>query len=199
MVLDQNPENYFAEVEQAAFDPKNIVPGMGYSPDKMLQARLISYPDAHRYRIGVNYDALPVNKPQCPVHTYHRDGAMRFDGNSGSAPNYEPNSFHGPAEGPAYRERPRTIHSSVDRHNHRLDDDYYTQPGNLFRLMTPEERERLIGNIVASMKTVPAHIQERQLWHFKKADPAYGAGVARGLGLDIKDIDIPNHKEVAAD
>lgn len=92
MVLDRNPDNYFAEVEQAAFEPRNVVPGMGYSPDKMLQGRLISYPDAHRYRIGVNYDSLPVNKPQCPVNTYNRDGAMRFDGNYGSMQNYEPNS-----------------------------------------------------------------------------------------------------------
>jgi catalase len=188
LVLDRNPVNYFAEVEQAAFEPKNIVPGMGYSPDKMLQARLISYPDAHRYRLGVNYDALPVNKPQCPVHTYNRDGATRFDSNSGSAPNYEPNSFGGPVEDLAYRERPRTISGSVDRHNHRLDSDYYSQPGNLFRLMPPDARERLIGNIVGSMKSIPQRIQELQIQHFYEADPAYGTGVAKGLGLDIDAI-----------
>ena len=187
LVLDRNPVNYFAEVEQAAFEPKNIVPGMGFSPDKMLQGRLLSYPDAHRYRLGVNYDTLPVNKPQCPVHTYNRDGAMRFDGNSGSAVNYEPNSFNGPAEDPAYRERPRTISGSIDRHNHRLDNDYYTQPGNLFRLMPPDARERLIGNIVASMQSVPQRIQELQIQHFYKADPAYGTGVARGLGLNCNE------------
>ena len=185
LVLDRNPENYFAEVEQAAFEPKNIVPGMGFSPDKMLQARLVSYPDAHRYRLGVNYDALPVNKPQCPFHTYHRDGAMRFDGNHGAEPNYEPNSFGGPVEDVKYRERPRTITGSVDRHNHRLDDDYYTQPGNLFRLMKPDARQRLISNIVASMKSVPQRIQELQIQHFYKADPAYGRGVAEGLGLSV--------------
>jgi catalase len=156
---------------------------MGFSPDKMLQARLISYPDAHRYRLGVNYDTLPVNKPQCPVHTYNRDGAMRFDGNSGSEVNYEPNSFDGPVEDPAYRERPRTVAGSLERHNHRLDNDYYSQPGNLFRLMAPDARERLIGNIVASMVSVPQRVQELQVQHFYKADPAYGAGVARGLGL----------------
>ncbi len=144
LVLDRNPENYFAEVEQAAFEPKNVVQGMGYSPDKMLQACLISYPDAHRYRLGVNYDSLPVNKPRCLMHTYNRDGAMRFDGNFGSEPNYEPNSFDGPKEDPAYRERPRPVSGSVDRHNHRLDSDYYTQPGNLFRLITKDARERLI-------------------------------------------------------
>ncbi len=190
LVLDRNPENYFAEVEQAAFEPKNIVPGMGYSPDKMLQARLVSYPDAHRYRLGANYDSLPVNKPQCPVHTYQRDGAMRFDGNHGSAPNYEPNSFHGPKEDPEYRERPRTITGSVDRHNHRLDSDYYSQPGALFRLMKPDEKARLIDNIVASMKSVPREIQERQLKHFYKADPAYGRGVAEGLGIQAETIEL---------
>src|SRR4029077_12045518 len=199
LVLDRNPVNYFAEVEQAAFEPKNIVPGMGYSPDKMLQARLISYPDAHRYRLGANYDALPVNKPQCPVHTYTRDGAMRFDGNFGSAPNYEPNSFGGPTEDPAYRERPRTISGSVDRHNHRLDSDYYSQPGNLFRLMKPDARERLISNIVASMKSVPQRIQEVQIRHFYKADTTYGTDVAKGLGLSIEKILASEGKVAAAD
>jgi len=188
LVLDRNPENYFAEVEQAAFEPKNIVRGMGYSPDKMLQARLISYPDAHRYRLGVNYDALPVNKPQCPMHNYNRDGAMRFDGNFGSEPNYEPNSFEGPKEDPAYRERPRPITGSVDRHNHRLDSDYYTQPGNLFRLMTKDAQERLIGNIVGSLSNAPREIQERQIRHFYKADPNYGGGVASGLGLKAEEV-----------
>jgi catalase len=198
LVLDRNPVNYFAEVEQAAFEPKNIVPGMGFSPDKMLQARLISYPDAHRYRLGVNYDTLPVNKPQCPVHTYNRDGALRFDGNSGAAVNYEPNSFNGPTQEPAFRERPRTVSGTVDRHNHRLDSDYYTQPGNLFRLLKPEARERLIGNIAASMKSVPRRIQELQIQHFYKADPAYGTGVAKGLGLNIEAI-AGRTKEAAAD
>src|SRR5271170_4028245 len=195
--LNRNPENYFAEVEQAAFEPKNIVPGMGYSPDKMLQARLISYPDAHRYRLGVNYDALPVNKPQCPYHTYARDGAMRFDGNEGKAPNYEPNSFGGPKEDPAYRERPKTISGSVDRHNHRLDSDYYTQPGDLFRLMTPDARARLVSNIVGSLGATPRRIQELQIQHFYKADPAYGTGVAKGLGLKIEEV-IGRAKEVTA-
>ena len=199
LVLDRNPVNYFAEVEQAAFEPKNIVPGMGYSPDKMLQARLISYPDAHRYRLGVNYDALPVNKPQCPVHTYTRDGAMRFDGNFGSAPNYEPNSFCGPTEDPEYRERPRTITGSVDRHNHRLDSDYYSQPGNLFRLMEPDARDRLIENIVASMKSVPQRIQALQVRHFYNADPEYGTGVANGLGLNAEKIIATESKVAAAD
>jgi catalase len=199
LVLDRNPENYFAEVEQAAFDPKNIVPGLGYSPDKMLQARLISYPDAHRYRLGVNYDSLPVNKPQCPFHTYNRDGAMRFDGNSGASVNYEPNSFGGPAQDPAFRERPRPVSGTVDRHNHRLDADYYTQPGNLFRLMKPDARQRLIGNIAASLKNAPKRIQELQVQHFFQADPAYGAGVANALGLSTAKTNSSEDKFVAAD
>src|SRR6202140_1036501 len=173
LVLDRNPENYFAEVEQAAFEPRNVAPGMGFSPDKMLQARLISYPDAHRYRLGVNYDGLPINKPQCPVHTYNRDGAMRFGG---------------PKENPQYRERPKEVAGTVDRHNHRLDSDYYTQPGNLFRLMTADAKERLIGNIVASLGSVPRRIQELQIQHFYKADPAYGTGVAKGLGLQSDQV-----------
>src|SRR6202795_2336601 len=197
--LNRNPENYFAEVEQAAFDPKNIVPGMGFSPDKMLQARLISYPDAHRYRIGVNYDTLPVNKPQCPFHTYNRDGAMRADGNYGAAPNYEPNSFGGPTQNPAYLERARAVAGALARHTHRSDSDYYSQPGNLFRLMPADAKQRLIDNIVASMKTVPQRIQELQIQHFYKADPAYGAGVAKGLGLNIEKIIAAEGRVVAAD
>jgi catalase len=197
--LNRNPENYFAEVEQAAFDPKNIVPGMGYSPDKMLQARLISYPDAHRYRIGVNYDTIPVNKPQCPVHTYNRDGAMRTDGNYGSAPNYEPNSFGGPKEDPAYRERPRTITGSVDRHTHRSDSDYYSQPGALYRLMPDDAKQRLVGNIAVSLGNAPKRIQELQINHFYKADPAYGTGVAKALGLNIDSVIATANKSAAAD
>jgi catalase len=185
MTLNRNPANYFAEVEQAAFEPRNVVPGMGYSPDKMLQGRLISYPDAHRYRLGVNYDALPVNRPQCPYHTYHRDGTMRFDDNGGKTPNYEPNSFGGPTQDKQYSERPKPVTGAVARHDHRDDSDYYTQPGNLFRLMKPNEKERLISNFVASLGGAPKHIQERQLQHFYKADPAWAEGVAKGLGLSV--------------
>jgi catalase len=188
MVLDRNPENYFAEVEQAAFEPRNIVPGMGYSPDKMLQGRLISYPDAHRYRLGVNYDALPINKPDSPVATYHRDGAMRFDDNGGSSPNYEPNGFGGPTQNPRYTERPRPIAGTVTRHSHRDDSDYHTQAGNLFRLMKTDEKERLISNISGSLSQVPRHIQARQLFHFFRADPAYGEGVAKEIGISVDEL-----------
>ncbi len=153
--LNRNPENYFAEVEQAAFAPSNIVPGIGHSPDKMLQARVFSYADAHRYRLGVNHDSLPVNQPRCPVHTYHRDGAMRSDGNSGGAVNYEPNSFSGPQQSAAYREPPLHISGDADRYDHRAGNDDYGQPGALFRLMSPAQRDQLLNNIAAAMTGVP--------------------------------------------
>jgi len=189
--LDRNPENFFAEVEQAAFEPGNLPPGMGASPDKMLQARLLSYPDAHRYRIGVNYAALPVNRPRSPVHTYHRDGQARFDGNYGGAPTYEPNSLGGPVGDPGFKEPPLRISGDADRYDHRAGNDDYTQAGNLFRLMDTEERRRLIGNIAAAMREVPQQIQWRQIAHFTKADPAYGAGVAEALGISLEEREEP--------
>jgi catalase len=189
MELNRNPENYFAEVEQAAFEPANMPPGMGASPDKMLQARLLSYPDAHRYRIGVNYAALPVNKPRCPVHGYHRDGHMRFDGNFGGTPVYQPNSFNGPVEDPGVKEPPLAISGNAGRYDHWAgNEDYWTQPGKLFRLMSAGEKQRLIGNLVGAMQGVPREIQMRQVRHFYRADAAYGEGVARGLGLDVEEI-----------
>jgi catalase len=181
--LNRNPKNYFAEVEQAAFEPRNVVPGMGFSPDKMLQARLISYPDAHRYRLGVNYQSLPINAPQCPFATYHRDGTMAFTDNGGSSPNYEPNSFGGPTQDKKYVERPTTYSSStVARWDHREQDgDYYTQPGNLFRLMTPDAQQRLFDNIAGGLSQVEKRIRDLQISHFEKCDPAYGAGVAKAI------------------
>jgi catalase len=122
---------------------------------------------------------------------------MRFDGNHGAQPNYEPNSFGGPKENPQYRERPTEVAGTVDRHNHRLDTDYYTQPGNLFRLMTADAKERLIGNIAAPLSTVPRRIQELQIQHFYRADPAYGTGVAKKLGLQIDHIVAPKRETAA--
>ena len=183
--LNRNPENYFAEVEQAAFAPANVVPGIGHSPDKMLQARILSYPDAQRYRLGVNHTSLPVNRPRCPVMHYHRDGSMSFDGNFGGAVNYEPNSFGGPKECPAFIEPPLKISGAADRYNHRDGNDDYTQPGNLFRLMSPDAQERLFGNIARHMAEVPREIQLRAICHFFRADPAYGIGVAKAIGIDL--------------
>ncbi len=181
--LNRNPENYHAEVEQATFSPANVVPGIGHSPDKMLQFRIFSYADAHRYRVGVNADMLPVNRPRCPVHNYHRDGQMRFDDNGKGTVNYEPNSFGGPIEDPRFREPPLKIAGDADHYDHRAGNDDYTQAGNLFRLMSEKQKAALMDNIAGAMAGVPEHIVQRQLGHFTKADPAYGEGVAMRLGV----------------
>ena len=183
--LNRNPENYFAEVEQAAFSPANVPPGISFSPCKMLQARLFAYADAHRYRLGANFERLPINCPHATkANNYQRDGQMRFDDNGGPSPNYEPNSFGGPTADPAYKEPPLKISGDAARYEQKrgVDDDY-VQPGNLYRLMPPDEQKRLVENIVRSLKNAPQEIQERMVGHFRKADPAYGEGVAQGLGL----------------
>ena len=184
MELNRNSENYFADIEQAAFSPGNAVPGISFSPDKMLQARVVSYADAHRYRLGTNYESLPVNRPKCPVHNYQRDGAMRFDGNGGASVNYEPNSFGGPKAAPAYAEPPLKISGDADRYDQKrgVDDDYI-QIGNLFRLMPPDEQKRLIQNITGSLKKVSRELQQKMVAHFSKADKDYGGGIAKELGL----------------
>ncbi|EWY42023.1 catalase [Skermanella stibiiresistens SB22] len=183
--LNRNPENFFAEVEQAAFSPANVVPGIGFSPDKMLQGRLFAYADAHRYRLGGNYGLLPVNRPHAaPVHSYQRDGAMRFDGNGGGTPNYQPNSFGGPVDDGRFAEPALAIHGDAARYNHRIGNDDHTQAGDLFRLMDDDARERLMDNIAGSLGQAPVAIQRRQLGHFEKADPAYAAGVAKRLTVE---------------
>jgi catalase len=184
--LNRNPENYFAEIEQAAFGPANVVPGIGHSPDKMLQARIFSYGDAQRYRLGINHANIPVNQPRCPTHNYHRDGTMRVDGNGGSGVNYEPNSFGGPAEDARYKEPSLALSGDADRHDHREGNDDYGQAGALFRLMSNAQQALLMDNLTGAMTGVPEDIQRRQLAHFAKADPAYGAGVAARLGLEVE-------------
>ena len=183
--LNRNPDNYFAEVEQSSFSPSNIVPGIGFSPDKVLQARIFAYADAHRYRIGTHYEALPVNRPRCPVHHYHADGAMRFDSPPRTDAWYEPNSFGGPVEDPSVVEPPLPIHGDADRFDHRAGNDDYSQPGALFRLMTPDQQRQLFDNIAAAMRGVPEAIIRRQLVHFHRADPAYAAGVAQRVGVPV--------------
>jgi catalase len=170
-------------VEQSAFSPSNIVSGISFSPDKMLQARIFSYADAHRYRIGTHYELLPVNRPKVPVHTYHLDGPMRFDAPKSSDAYYEPNSFGGPQEDARFAEPPLKISGDADRYNHRDGNDDYTQPGDLFRLMSPSQQQQLFGNVAGAMAGVPEEIVQRQLVHFHKADPAYAAGVAQALGV----------------
>jgi catalase len=182
--LNRNPENYFAEVEQAAFSPSNIVPGIGFSPDKMLQARIFSYADAHRYRVGTHYEMLPVNRPKTSVHTYHADGPMRFDAPRSSDAYYEPNSFGGPKEDRSLAEPPLAIFGDADRYHNRDVNDDYTQPGDLFRLMSPAQKQQLFNNIAGAMTGVPGEIVRRQLGHFHRADPAYAAGVAQALKIE---------------
>jgi catalase len=182
--LNRNPENYFAEVEQAAFNPANVVPGISFSPDKMLQGRLFSYGDAQRYRLGVNHNHIPVNAPKCPFHSYHRDGAMRVDGNHGSTLGYEPNSYGQWQEQPDFSEPPLSVEGAADHWNHRVDQDYYSQPGALFRLMTPALQQVLFDNTARSIGTAPLEIQKRHIENCSKADPAYGMGVAKALGIN---------------
>lgn len=225
--LNRNPENYFAEVEQSAFNPQNIIDGIGFSPDKMLQGRLFSYGDAQRYRLGVNLHQIPVNRPRCPVHSYHRDGSMRVDGNYGSTLGYEPNSYGEWKDNPSLKEPPLRVYNSsgvvsaarggasasgpagssfppgsgphasgnpgyptagVDIYNYperEYDDDYYSQPGDLFRLMPPEEQQLLFENTARAMAGCATFIKERHARNCYKADPAYGEGVARALGISL--------------
>ena len=179
--LNRNPENYFAEVEQSAFNPASIVPGIGFSPDKMLQGRLFSYGDAQRYRLGVNHHLIPVNAARCPFHSYHRDGAMRVDGNHGSTLGYEPNSFGEWQQQPEFAEPPLPLSGAADHWNHREDTDYYTQPGKLFRLMSKAQQRLLFENTARSIGGATREIQLRHIANCLKADPAYGNGVKEAL------------------
>ncbi|KAB5618080.1 catalase [Pseudomonas putida] len=183
--LNRNPLNYFAEVEQAAFGPSNVVPGVGLSPDRMLQGRVFAYADAHRYRIGTNHQHLPVNAPRSPVHSYQRDGAMTM-GSYGSAPNYEPNSYaDAPKQSPRHAEPALALNGAADRYDHREDNDYYSHAGALFRLMNAEQQALLIDNIAGTLQGVSEDVVQRQLQHFFKADPAYGEGIANALGIKL--------------
>lgn len=184
MELNQYPENYFAEVEQAAFSPANVVPGIGFSPDRMLQGRLFSYGDAQRYRLGVNASQIPVNAPRCPFHSYHRDGAMRSDGNLGGTPTYWPNSKGAWAgDNPDLQEPPLELDGAAAHWDHRVDDDHYEQPGNLFQLMSPVQRQLLFENTARAMGDAREEVKRRHIENCRRAHPAYGAGVATALGL----------------
>ncbi len=186
--LNRNPENYFAEVEQSAFNPAHIVPGIGFSPDKMLQGRLFSYGDAQRYRLGVNHHLIPVNASRCPFHSYHRDGAMRVDGNYASTLGYEPNSYGEWQEQPDFSEPPFSVEGAADHWNHREDDDYYSQPRALFQMMSTEQKAALFGNTARAMGDAPKEIKIRHIQNCLKADPEYGKGVADALGIPLSDV-----------
>jgi catalase len=184
--LNRNPENYHAEVEQAAFSPANVVPGIGFSPDKMLQGRLFSYGDTQRYRLGVNHAQIPVNAPRCPVHSYHRDGAMRIDGNYGGTKGYEPNSLGEWQEQPASKAPPLAVDGAADHWNYREDDDdYFTQAGDLFRLMSRQQQQALFDNTARSLGGADREVQQRHIANCTMADPAYGGGVADALTVAL--------------
>lgn len=181
MELNRNPENYFSEVEQSAFNPAAVVPGISFSPDKMLQGRLFSYGDAQRYRLGVNHHQIPVNAPKCPFHSYHRDGQMRVDNNQGATIGYEPNSQGEWQEQPDFSEPYLGIEGTADHWNHREDEDYYSQPGNLFRLMSPSQQQVLFENTARSISEASVEVQQRHINNCTKADPAYGEGIAAAI------------------
>ncbi|EAK9877620.1 catalase [Campylobacter lari] len=183
LVLNKNVQNYFNEVEQAAFSPSNIVPGIGFSPDKMLQARIFSYPDAHRYRIGTNYHLLPVNCAKSEVNTYNVAGAMNFDTYKNGAAYYEPNSYDdSPKEDKSYLEPDLALEGSAQRYAP-LDDDFYTQPKALFDIMNQDQKEQLFKNIAASMSGVDEKIIARALSHFEKISSEYANGVKKTLKM----------------
>jgi len=200
MELNEIPENYFRDVEQAAFAPAHLVDGIGFSPDKLLQGRLLSYPDAQRYRLGVNYEHIPVNKCPYAVNNYQRDGLMQTESNGGANVNYQPNSFDDIVADKSYKEAPLHLESDVadwfDRNEN--DDDHYTQPGLLYRnAMDAQDRESLVCNIVNAMSEIAGEnkmkIVNRQLCHFFRADIQLGMAIAKGLGVSIDDKALQQH------
>lgn len=186
MELNRNPENYFADVEQVAFTPANTVPGIGLSPDKMLQGRLFAYGDAQRYRLGVNHGVIPVNAPKCPMHAYHRDGMMRVDGNYGATKGYEPNSVGAWQEQPDFAEPPLAMEGNVDRYNPHMDkeDNCFYQAGDLYRLMTEDKKVLLIENTARNIAPVTDNVKYRHAAACYIADKDYGERITKALGLD---------------
>ncbi len=183
MTLNENPKNYFNEIEQASFSPSNVVPGIGFSPDKMLQARIFSYPDAHRYRVGTHYEMLPVNRPIVDVNTYNADGSMNFEQRERTDAYYEPNSFNGPVEDKKYSEPQLEVGDIADRYDHRVGNDDFTQVTALFTLMSENQKEQLFNNIKDAMDGVPQDIIDRQIALFEKVHPDYATGVKKALGV----------------
>jgi len=191
--LNRNPENYFQDVEQAGFAPTNIIPGIDFSPDKMLQGRLFSYGDAQRYRLGVNHWQIPVNSPKAATNVcpFSRDGQMRIDGNQGGGINYYPNSYEAHQSQPEYKKPSLELEGELYEHDFREDDDnYYEQPGKLFRLQSPEQQQRIFQNTANEMQGTTDEVKHRHIRNCYKADPDYGKGVADALGIDINSVDL---------
>ncbi len=203
MELNENPRNYFADVEQAAFAPAHVVDGISYSPDKMLQGRILSYPDAHRYRLGANYEQIPVNKCPYMVANYERDGQMRVDGNGGSAPNYFPNSFDSIKPDESYKEPALPLDSNIAdwySRNGEGENDHYTQPGLFYRqVLSDQDKKNLVSNIVGAMKGIDgpkkSEIINRQLCHFFRADIGLGMAIAQGLGVNPEEAMPKEHSK----
>lgn len=184
IVLNRNPENYFTDIESAAYSPSNIVPGIAFSPDKMLQARIFSYADAHRYRLGTHYESLPINRPKSEVAHYHKDGLAAYYVNRNIDAYYEPNSFDGPVADPSVAEPPLKVSGDIARYEYEEEMDVFEQPRALFNLFDEDQKQRLYGNIAEAMKGVPTEIIERQLALFDQVDSAYGDGVRSALGIE---------------
>lgn len=183
MTLNENPKNYFNEIEQASFSPSNIVPGISFSPDKMLQARIFSYPDAHRYRVGTHYEMLPVNRPIVEVNTYHIDGSMNYEVKEPTDAYYEPNSFNGAIEDKSFAEPALEIGNIANRYDHQEGNDNFSQVTALFNLMNENQKEQLFSNIAAAMSGVPRDIIDRQIALFEKVHSDYAIGVKKALGI----------------
>ena len=183
MTLNENPKNYFNEIEQASFSPSNVVPGVSFSPDKMLQARIFSYPDAHRYRVGTHYEMLPVNRPIVDVNTYHADGSMNYEIKEPIDAYYEPNSFGGAVEDASFAEPAFETGDMADRYNHRDGNNDFVQVTALFNLMSDYQKEQLFSNIAEAMGGVPRDIVDRQLALFEQVHKDYAAGVKKALGI----------------
>ncbi|MEG0292457.1 MAG: catalase [Anaerovoracaceae bacterium] len=200
--LNRNPENYFADVEQAAFSPSHLVPGIGLSPDKLLQGRLFAYGDAQRYRLGINHNHIPVNAPKVPVHDYHRDGMMRVDGNHGAIKGYEPNTMDEWAEQPEFREPPLSVSGDIyhyDPKDDRTDECFY-QAGDLWRLMDDAAKDALINNTAGDIAPVTENVKYRHAVHCYLADKDYGMRITEAIGLDLdKVIELSklSHSELA--
>ena len=183
MTLNENPKNYFNEIEQASFSPSNVVPGISFSPDKMLQARIFSYPDAHRYRVGTHYEMLPVNRPIVDVNTYHADGSMNYEIKEPTDAYYEPNSFGGAVEDASFAEPAFETGDMADRYNHRDGNNDFVQVTALFNLMSDNQKEQLFSNIAEAMGGVPRNIVDRQLALFEQVHKDYATGVKKALGI----------------
>jgi catalase len=183
MTLKENPKNYFNEIEQASFSPSNVVPGISFSPDKMLQARIFSYPDAHRYRVGTHYEMLPVNRPIVEVNTYHADGSMNYEVKEPTNAYYEPNSFDGAVEDASFTEPAFETGDVADRYNHQEGNDNFSQVTALFNLMSENQKEQLFSNIAEAMTGVPQNIVDRQLALFEQVHKDYAFGVKKALGI----------------